>query len=25
VGFNDFIPYHQTLVKDEFVWVSLMN
>ena len=25
VGFNDFIPYYQTLEKDEFVWVSLMN
>ena len=25
VGFNDFIPYYQTSVEDEFVWVSLMN
>ena len=22
-GFNDFIPYYQTLVEDEFVWVTL--
>ena len=24
-GFNDFIPYYQTLVEDEFVWVSIVN